>query len=55
VVLNFELPPLPAGRFTLEFDCVADGVAWFGDLGSPTERRLVDVVVEYDTSPTTDN
>jgi len=51
VVVNFEIPPLPAGRFTLEFDCVADGVAWFGDVGSPTQRRLVEVVAESNVSP----
>jgi SAM-dependent methyltransferase len=38
VSLDAELPPLPAGRFILEFDCVADRVAWFAQTGSMPVR-----------------
>ncbi len=37
--------PLPAepGTYTLEFDMVVEGQAWFGSLGSPTTRVTVTV------------
>ena len=38
VALDVNLAPLPAGRFTIEVDCVADRVGWFGQLGSRTAR-----------------
>ena len=37
---EFDLPPLPAGAFELEFDCVARDVAWFGQLGAATTTRV---------------
>lgn len=41
VELSFELPPLPAGEYEVEFDCVADKVAWFAQAGStPVRVRL---------------
>jgi SAM-dependent methyltransferase len=38
------LPPLPAGRYRLELDCVASQVAWFAQIGSrpATIALLVD-------------
>jgi ubiquinone/menaquinone biosynthesis C-methylase UbiE len=43
VTFEGDLPPLEAGRYILELDCVSDGVAWFGQLGSPTVRLDVEV------------
>ncbi|HVR42650.1 MAG TPA: class I SAM-dependent methyltransferase [Thermoanaerobaculia bacterium] len=43
VSLSFELPPLSAGAWELEFDCVADRVTWFGQVGSATRRVAVRV------------
>lgn len=43
VTVSFEMPPLPAGEYELEFDCVAEGVTWFGQRGSPTVRMHVAV------------
>jgi SAM-dependent methyltransferase len=37
--LAFALPALSAGTYTIEFDCVANRVAWFAQLGSETVRR----------------
>jgi hypothetical protein len=35
-------PDVP-GTYQLEVDLVQEGVAWFGDRGSPTAKRRVDV------------
>jgi ubiquinone/menaquinone biosynthesis C-methylase UbiE len=44
VDLTFECPtPSATGRYRLKFDLVAEGVAWFEAVGSPTESRLLDV------------
>lgn len=43
VDVAFELPGLPEGRWRLEFDLVAENVAWFEINGSPP--AAVDVVV----------
>lgn len=44
LVVSFEMSPLPAGEYDLEFDCVAEGIAWFGQRGSPTVRLHVQIV-----------
>jgi SAM-dependent methyltransferase len=41
--LQFEMPPLPPGRYVLEFDCVADRVCWFAQQGSPVHRLELEV------------
>jgi hypothetical protein len=41
--LEVMLPGLPAGRFALEFDCVAAGVIWFVQAGSPPARVALTV------------
>ncbi|HSD67456.1 MAG TPA: class I SAM-dependent methyltransferase [Vicinamibacteria bacterium] len=38
-----SLASLPPGRYRLVFDMVAERVAWFGDLGSPTAEHEVEV------------
>jgi SAM-dependent methyltransferase len=38
VTVHGVVPPLPAGRHVLEFDCVARGVTWFSQVGSKTTR-----------------
>jgi len=38
----FQLPTLAAGRHLLEFDCVANLVAWFGQIGSNVTRVFVE-------------
>lgn len=43
VELTFALPALTAGSYTIEFDCVANRVAWFAQLGSETVRRGVTI------------
>lgn len=41
VAVRITLPPLDAGRYMVELDCVAEGVAWFAQVGSPrTTVRL---------------
>lgn len=40
---QMALPPQPAGRYLIELDCVAAGVAWFAPLGSRTVRLPVEV------------
>lgn len=40
---DVDLPPLPAGRYIFEFDCVAEFVAWFGQTGSEVRRVEVGV------------
>ena len=37
------LPPLTAGRYWLEFDCVAQRVAWFAQIGSGAAAIPVEV------------
>ena len=37
------LPALPAGRYLVEFDCVAAGVTWFAQQGSRPVRLTLDV------------
>lgn len=46
VSLRFELPPLDAGSYRLEFDCVADRVTWFNQVGSPSVKREIEVRTE---------
>jgi SAM-dependent methyltransferase len=43
VGIQVSLPPQPPGRYVLEIDCVAAGVAWFAQLGSRPARVTVDV------------
>ena len=43
VVCHLTVPPRPAGRYTLELDCVTSKVAWFAQVGSPPARIAVDV------------
>ena len=38
VKLKFTLPELTAGDYLIEFDCVADRICWFGEVGSPVIR-----------------
>ncbi|HEX7829542.1 MAG TPA: class I SAM-dependent methyltransferase, partial [Thermoanaerobaculia bacterium] len=41
--LEFQLPPLAPGSYVLEFDCVAQNVAWFATSGSTTKRLPLDI------------
>ncbi|HEX2832150.1 MAG TPA: methyltransferase domain-containing protein [Thermoanaerobaculia bacterium] len=41
--LEFQLPPLAPGSYVLEFDCVAQNVAWFAMNGSATKRLVLDI------------
>ena len=43
VRVRMSLPPQPAGRYTLEIDCVAAGVAWFAQLGSRPAQLALEV------------
>jgi hypothetical protein len=43
VETSFTLEGLPGGRYRLVFDMVAERVAWFGDLGSPTAEHPVEL------------
>jgi SAM-dependent methyltransferase len=43
VTVTFELPPLAAGVYFVELDCVAEHVAWFARVGSAAVRRNVRV------------
>ncbi|MEA2328240.1 MAG: hypothetical protein QOE68_3199, partial [Thermoanaerobaculia bacterium] len=43
VHVRMALPPQPAGRYTLEIDCVAAGVAWFAQLGSRPAQLALEV------------
>jgi hypothetical protein len=45
VTVRFALPPLDAGRYVLEFDCVAARVSWFAPLGSKPARVALEVAV----------
>jgi SAM-dependent methyltransferase len=38
IELKFELPALSGGDFMLEFDCVANRICWFAEVGSPMVR-----------------
>jgi hypothetical protein len=40
---SVSLADLSPGRYRLVFDMVAERIAWFGDLGSPTAEHEVDV------------
>jgi SAM-dependent methyltransferase len=44
VRVRMSLPPQGAGRYTLEIDCVAAGVAWFAQLGSRPAQLVLEVV-----------
>ena len=46
VSLHFNLPPLDAGSYTLTFDCVADRVTWFNQVGSSSVKRVIEVRAE---------
>ena len=41
--LEFTMPPLSEGNYVLEFDCVADRVCWFAQVGSKAVRVPVTV------------
>jgi ubiquinone/menaquinone biosynthesis C-methylase UbiE len=43
VTVGVALPSRACGRYTIELDCVADGVSWFAQLGSRPARVDVDV------------
>jgi SAM-dependent methyltransferase len=43
VHVRMSLPPQSAGRYTLEIDCVAAGVAWFAQLGSRPAQLPLEV------------
>ncbi len=42
LTLDCSAPPVP-GRYTVELDMVAEGVAWFAQAGSPTVQLVLDV------------
>jgi SAM-dependent methyltransferase len=44
VNVRMSLPPQPAGRYLLEVDCVASGVAWFAQLGSQPAQLALEVI-----------
>lgn len=44
VEVELKLPPLAAGRYELEFDCVSQRIAWFEELGSKPVRVSIDVL-----------
>jgi SAM-dependent methyltransferase len=44
VELDFTLPPLPPGRYTFEFDCVANKVAWFSQVANGSHPARVTIV-----------
>jgi hypothetical protein len=39
-----SLPPQTAGKYVLEIDCVAAGVAWFAQLGSQPAQLPLEVI-----------
>ena len=43
VALSVTVPPLPQGRYRMEFDCVASGVTWFTQVGSQSVTLPVEV------------
>jgi hypothetical protein len=44
VSLSIEMPPLDAGRYVIELDCVASRVTWFAQAGSQPARAMIEVV-----------
>ena len=44
VHVRLALPPLAAGKYLIEIDCVSQGVTWFAQLGSPPARLTIDAV-----------
>jgi 2-polyprenyl-3-methyl-5-hydroxy-6-metoxy-1,4-benzoquinol methylase len=42
VELDYEVPALPPGTHILEFDLVAEGVAWFAIVGGKTARVVIE-------------
>jgi 2-polyprenyl-3-methyl-5-hydroxy-6-metoxy-1,4-benzoquinol methylase len=38
VTVDSEIPPISAGDYVVEFDCVANGITWFAQTGSVTTR-----------------
>ncbi|MEA2236229.1 MAG: hypothetical protein QOC81_953 [Thermoanaerobaculia bacterium] len=44
VQVRMDIPPLSAGSYRLEIDCVSQGVTWFAQLGSQPALLAVDVV-----------
>jgi len=44
VTVRMSLPPQTAGRYMLEIDCVAAGVAWFAQLGSQPAQLPLEVI-----------
>jgi SAM-dependent methyltransferase len=43
VTVDVALPSIAAGRYSIELDCVAEGVSWFAQLGSKPARVDVEV------------
>lgn len=43
VTVAFNLPPMSAGHYALEFDCVANRVTWFSQVGSKSVRKELEV------------
>jgi SAM-dependent methyltransferase len=43
ITASGKLPPLEAGHYTLDFDCVANRVTWFEQAGSTVARRTIEV------------
>jgi ubiquinone/menaquinone biosynthesis C-methylase UbiE len=43
LTIDIALPPLPAGSYELELDCVAQKIAWFTQVGSRTARVKIGV------------
>lgn len=44
VQCRVTMPPLPAGNYLLELDCVASKVTWFAQVGSQPARVAVEVI-----------
>jgi len=45
VTCRLTIPPLPAGRYVVELDCVASKVIWFSQVGSEPVRLTIDIPV----------
>jgi 2-polyprenyl-3-methyl-5-hydroxy-6-metoxy-1,4-benzoquinol methylase len=43
VTVQGKVPPLEKGRYTIEFDCVANRVTWFEQAGSTPTRATIEV------------
>ncbi len=43
VTVEGTIPPLEAGRYAVEFDCVANRVTWFEQAGSTPTRAMIEV------------